>query len=89
MNEIEKEYFSTLELLAQTWFPIKSHLTLRKLIEKGEIQAIDVSTNPKYKRFRIVKTSVDEYMKRKTGEIPTLQKKPKVKKKVKIKSKKK
>ena len=66
-----KEYFSTLELLAQPWFPIKSHLTLRKLIESGEVEAIDVSTNPKYRRYRIRKLSVDEYMARKTGVIPS------------------
>lgn len=60
----KKDFFSTNELIKEPWFPIKSPITLKTLIENGELDAIDVSTNPDYKRYRISKKSAEEFIER-------------------------
>lgn len=63
-KEKEKDFYTTSELIKESWFPIKSYLTLKKLIEKGELDAIDVSTNPAIRRYRIRKASVKAFIER-------------------------
>lgn len=61
-----KDYFSTTELLKEPWFPVKSAITLKKLIEQGELEAVNVSTSPEFKRYRISKESALNFVKRRT-----------------------
>ena len=84
-KDVEKTFYSTLELVGQSWFPIKSTLTLKKLIESGELKAIDISTSKRFKRYRIFRDSVEKFLLEK-GKIEVkkkLQKKTKVQKKIK------
>lgn len=60
----KKDFYSTQELIDQSWFPIKSTLTLKKLIEQGEIDAVNVSTNPDIKRYRISRKSAEDFVER-------------------------
>ena len=55
---LDKDFYTTEELVNEKWFPVKSTITLKKLIEKGIIEAVNISTNPKYKRYRIKKESI-------------------------------
>lgn len=71
----EKDFYTTHELINQPWFPIRSTITLRKLIEKGKMEAINVSTNPKFKRYRILKNSALDFIKNQTSNIKTKLKK--------------
>lgn len=64
MSEKEQDYFTTQELVDMPWFPVKSTITLKTLIEQGEIEAIDVSTNPDRKRYRIAKKSALAFIER-------------------------
>lgn len=61
-SKITKDYYTTKELVDEPWFPVRSPLTVKKLIEQGRLRAIDISTNPKYKRYRIDKKSVIEFL---------------------------
>lgn len=67
-KKIEKEFYTTYELIEQPWFPVRSALTVKKLIEQGRLSAIDISSNPKFKRYRISKQSVIEFI-QKMGNI--------------------
>ena len=58
----EKDFYTTKELVEQPWFPIKSTITLKKLIEAGVLEGINISTNPKFKRYRISKESVINFL---------------------------
>ena len=59
-----KDFFTTQELIEQPWFPIKSTLTLKKLIEQGEIDAVDISTSDNFKRYRISQQSALDFVER-------------------------
>jgi len=59
---INKSFYTTEELVRQSWFPVKSPITLKKLIERGIIKAVNISTNPKYKRYRIKKESIIKFL---------------------------
>jgi len=59
---IDKNFYTTEELVKQPWFPVKSPITLKKLIEKKIIEAVNISTNPKYKRYRIKKQSIINFL---------------------------
>lgn len=61
----DKNYFSAPQLVKQPWFPIKTTITLRKLIDSGELKAVNVSTNPKLVRYHIHKKEVVKYMMKK------------------------
>ena len=61
-NTITKDFYTTQELIKEPWFPIRSTLTIKKLIEAGRLEAIDVSTSPRFKRYRISKQSVMNFM---------------------------
>jgi len=61
-NKITKDFYTTQELVDEPWFPVRSTLTVKKLIESGKLQAIDISSNPKFKRYRITKQSVIEFI---------------------------
>lgn len=63
-EKITKDYYSTLELVAQSWFPVRSTITLKKLIENGELEAVDISTT-KCVRYRISDDSARKFMSRK------------------------
>lgn len=58
-----KDYYTTMELVAEPWFPVRSTVTLKKLIESGKLEAYDVSTSENFKRYKILKESVDNFMK--------------------------
>ena len=60
-EKIEKDYYTTLELVKQSWFPIRSIITLRKLIESGGIEAVDIGTTT-YKRYRITNEAVKKFI---------------------------
>ena len=57
-----KDYLSCPALVKQRWFPIKSLVTLRKLIDNGKIKAVNVSTNPKTKHYYIHKDEAIRYI---------------------------
>jgi len=61
-NKITKDYYTTQELVDEPWFPVRSTLTVKKLIEQGKLRAIDISTSPRFKRYRIEKQSVIEFL---------------------------
>lgn len=62
----QKDFLTTRELTKQSWFPIKSVITVKKLIEQGELKAINVSTNPAFKRYRITHKSAQDFVKRRS-----------------------
>lgn len=55
------DYYSLPELVKQPWFPVKSVITLRKMIDNGDIKAIDFGQGTRKWR-KISKISVAEYM---------------------------
>lgn len=57
-----KKYYSVQELVAEDWFPIKSVITLKKLIENKKINAIDISTNDKMKQYKISKEEIIKFL---------------------------
>ena len=61
-NKVTKDFYTTQELVDEPWFPIRSTLTVKKLIEQGKLTAVDISTTPKFKRYRIDKKSVIEFL---------------------------
>jgi len=61
-NKVTKDFYTTQELVDEPWFPIRSTMTVKKLIESGKLQAIDISSNPRFKRYRITKQSVIEFL---------------------------
>ena len=60
--KITKDYYEVQELVQQPWFVPKSTITLRKLIDKGRIKAVDISTNPKFKRYVVYKHEIIKYL---------------------------
>lgn len=63
----EKDFFTTQELVKQPWFPVKSVLTVKKLIEQGEIDAVDISTSENFKRYRISQQSALDFVERRNS----------------------
>lgn len=55
---IKKDFYSVQELANQPWFPVRSPITVRKLIEAGRLEAVDISTNPRYRQYKIKKESI-------------------------------
>lgn len=64
MTKQNKDYYTTTELVNEPWFPIKSIITVKKLIKIGKIEAVDISTNPKFERYRITKNSAEQFIKK-------------------------
>lgn len=64
MGSVTGEFYSLQALVEQPWFVVKSTITLKKLIENGEIEAVDVSTNPSYKRYKISRKAAEDFMER-------------------------
>ncbi len=62
MKDSMKDFYTTQELVSEPWFPIRSTVTVKKLIENGRLEAVNVSTSPRYKRYRISKSSVTKFM---------------------------
>lgn len=63
-SQSKKDYFTSQELIKEPWFPVKSSLTVKKLIEQGELDAVDVSTSPDRKRYRVTRKSAEEFVER-------------------------
>lgn len=63
---IGKDYFPIRRLVKEKWFPISSVGILFELIQQGQIKAVDVSANPKQKRYYIHKNDVIKYIKKLT-----------------------
>ena len=61
MEEI-KDFYSIQELVRAPWFPVLSTITIKKLIEQRKLKAIDISTNSKFKRYRILGSSVKQFL---------------------------
>ena len=61
-SKITKDFYTTQELVGEPWFPVRSTITVKKLIEQGRLRAVDISTSPKFKRYRIEKRSVIEFL---------------------------
>lgn len=61
---ITKDFYTTQELVNESWFPVRSTLTIKKLIESGRLEAVNISTSARFKRYRISKKSVDKFMKK-------------------------
>ena len=59
---VKKDYYTTQELVDEPWFPIKSTITVKKLIESGKLEAVDISTG-EFKRYRIKKQSALDFVK--------------------------
>ena len=62
-EQITKDYYSVQELTESAWFPIKSTATLKKLIKKGRIKAIDISTNDNLKQYRVSRQEIKKFLK--------------------------
>ena len=62
-KDIIKDYYSMQELTKELWFPIKSVITLKRLIEKGRIKAIDISTNDSLKQYKIYRWDIIKFLK--------------------------
>lgn len=62
-NVVTKDFYTTQELVNESWFPVRSTLTIKKLIETGRLEAVNVSTSPRFKRYRISKQSVLNFVK--------------------------
>lgn len=60
----KKDYYTTQELVKEPWFPVKSGITIKKLIEQGELEAVDVSTSPDRKRYRVSCKSAEAFVER-------------------------
>jgi len=56
------EVFTCPQLVKQPWFPIKSVITLRKLIDGGKIKAQLSNPTTKIKRYLIDKADVMRYL---------------------------
>jgi hypothetical protein len=59
---VNKDYFSLPTLIKQDWFPVKSLVTLNKLIAQEKIKAVNAGTNPSMRRYHIHKDEVIRYM---------------------------
>ena len=57
-----KDYYTTFELIDEPWFPIRSTNTIKRLIKSGKLKAYDVSTSPKFKRYKILKKSAIDFV---------------------------
>lgn len=68
-KEFDKEFYTTKELVEHPNFPIRSTITVTKLIENGELEAFNVSTNKNFKRYRISRASVIGFL---TSRMSTL-----------------
>ena len=66
-SNIKKDFYTTQELVDEKWFPVKSTLTVKKLIESGKLEAVNISTSARFKRYRISKRSVLSFMKTQTN----------------------
>ncbi len=62
-NKIKKDFYTTQELVDAEWFPVRSTLTVKKLIENGMLKAVDISTSKNFKRYRISKESAEKFVK--------------------------
>jgi len=60
---MEKDFYTTQELVDEPWFPVHSTVTIKKLVESGELKAIDISTG-EFKRYRITKQSALDFVER-------------------------
>jgi len=61
-NKKKKDFYTTQELVDAEWFPIRSTLTVKKLIENGTLKAVDISTSKNFKRYRISKESAKQFI---------------------------
>ena len=59
---LDKEFYTVGELVKADWFPVKSDATIKKLAENGMLKAVDVSANPKYRRYKITKESIISFL---------------------------
>lgn len=84
-NAVIKDFYTTQELVQEPWFPIRSTLTVKKLIETGRLEAVNISTSPRFKRYRISKDSVTAFMDKQKVEGAPEKKKVVAKKKSKSK----
>jgi hypothetical protein len=60
----KKDYYTTQELSQAEWFPIKSGITIKKLIESGALEAVDISTSADRKRYRVSRESAESFVER-------------------------
>lgn len=60
----KKDYFTLQELIKEPWFPVKSGITIKKLIEQGELEAVNVSTSSDRKRYRVSCKSAEAFVER-------------------------
>lgn len=81
INPSIKDFYTTQELVQEPWFPIRSTMTVKKLIIQGKLEAYNISTSPRFKRYRISKKSVEKFMSELQTEHETGIKKVKSKKK--------
>lgn len=58
-----EEFYSLPQLVKQPWFPVKSVITLRKMIDNGEIRAVDVGQGSRKWR-RVYKDAAVEYLRK-------------------------
>ena len=61
-EKVENDFYTTQELVDAKWFPVRSTLTIKKLIESRKLEAVDISTSINFKRYRISKKSVEDFM---------------------------
>ena len=62
MMSEKKNFYTVGELIGAPWFPVKSDATIKRLVEFGKLDGINISVNPKYRRYRITKQSVVDFL---------------------------
>lgn len=58
----DKEYYSPDDLARLPWFPVRNAGTIRRLIQNGKLQAINVSATDTQPRWKIAKEDVIRYV---------------------------
>jgi hypothetical protein len=61
-SEIVNQFFTPGELARASWFPIKSENTIRCLVRKGILKAVNTSSLEDKVRFAIPKKEVIKYL---------------------------
>jgi len=57
-----KQYYTVKELALADWFPVKSMITINKLIELGQLTALNVGYGANMKRYKVPRKAVAHYL---------------------------
>ena len=57
-----KQYYTVKELTKADWFPVKSRITINKIIEAGDLTAVNVGYGENRNRYTIPRKAVAHYL---------------------------